>query len=133
MTTFNPDSLAEMIAKSVVADIKEFLYVQKPWGREVIISLPGTALICKYIEVNEGHRTSLQYHREKIETICVFEFGTGAGIELNGKIAPLDRPCLLLPGMVHRAIGPCKFLEISSDHLDDVVRLEDDFGREDPQ
>jgi mannose-6-phosphate isomerase-like protein (cupin superfamily) len=114
--------------------------VDKPWGREFIISTDDFLL--KVIEVFAGQRTSLQHHNEKTEIHWLLE-GTGElykreldpdeliRYETEAEMRP--SPGLLVhPGEVHRAIGPLLILEISTNHPDDVVRHEDDYSREDP-
>jgi mannose-6-phosphate isomerase len=80
---------------------------------------------------------SLQYHRQKDETICLH---TGrARIHLGEADGPLrivtitpGKSFHVPPGTVHRleAIEDSLFLEVSTPHLDDVVRIEDAYGRE---
>ena len=104
--------------------------VDKPWGREVWYA-HNDQYAGKILEVNAGHLLSLQMHEVKHETLYlhagrmlftrgeqVFEWNPGEAIEIP-------------PGTVHRmeAIEDSVILEVSTPHLDDVVRLEDRYGR----
>jgi mannose-6-phosphate isomerase len=112
--------------------------VEKPWGYELIFAL--TELYCgKVLFVRAGQALSLQYHEVKDEAWYVesgrasLELGTVGDestfhtVELNAGDAYRFRP-----GTVHRvtAIDDTTILEVSTPHLDDVVRLEDRYGRE---
>ena len=111
--------------------------VDKPWGHELIWAL--TDLYCgKVLFVAAGHSLSLQFHREKDESwlvqsgLCQIELGdTGQAVlseEVVGPGTALHYP----PGTVHRitALEDTTILEVSTPHLDDIVRLEDMYGRE---
>jgi mannose-6-phosphate isomerase len=111
--------------------------VEKPWGYELIWAL--TDVYCgKVLFVKAGHALSLQFHREKDESWYVqsgrakLELGeVGAGV-LNEEIIGAGAAFHYTPGTVHRvtAIEDLTILEVSTPHLDDVVRLEDAYGRE---
>lgn len=116
--------------------------VQKPWGsEEIFIETPYYA--GKIITINNGHRLSLQYHKDKWETIRVLEgvlrLEYGFEKPLNSILLYRNQSFDIPPLTVHRMIAPtfpegnivsgCTLLEISTPHLDDVVRLEDDYGR----
>lgn len=114
--------------------------VDKPWGREFIVATDEFLL--KVIEVFAGQRTSLQHHNEKTEIHWLMD-GTGelyldkpnwTEDELHEYENTAERRpsagLLVQPGEVHRAIGPLLILEISTNHPDDVVRHNDDYGRE---
>ena len=105
--------------------------VKKPWGSEVWFASHKNYL-GKVLRIIKGHRLSRQYHRRKHETLycvkgeCVFE--------LNGKKLLLkvgDSVCVL-PGTVHRISAQkntVELFEVSTCHPEDVVRLDDDYGR----
>ena len=110
--------------------MQHFKITEKPWGREeLLVSAPYVA---KRITVNEGHRISLQYHENKHETWYVLE---GFGIMLIGdkRLNYVSGDMEVIPpGTVHRITavkGRTVLLEVSTTELDDVVRLEDDYGR----
>ena len=111
--------------------------VEKPWGWELIWAV-ADAYVGKVLFVRAGESLSLQYHEEKDESWYI-ESGR-ARLEL-GDVGqePLDEDVVTVgacfryrPGTVHRitAIEDTTILEVSTPHLDDVVRLEDKYGRE---
>jgi len=109
--------------------------VDKPWGHELIWAL--TDDYCgKILCVRAGESLSLQYHRIKDETIYLHE-GL-AEIDLGNDedhVTVLSNPGVayrIRPGVVHRlrALQDSLFLEVSTPHLDDVVRIEDLYGRQ---
>ena len=111
--------------------------VEKPWGWELIWAVADD-YVGKILFVTAGNSLSLQFHNEKDESWYVqsgraeLELGdAGQGI-LNTEVI-LPGACFRFrPGTVHRvtAIEDTTILEVSTPHLDDVVRLEDKYGRE---
>jgi quercetin dioxygenase-like cupin family protein/predicted DNA-binding transcriptional regulator AlpA len=111
--------------------------VEKPWGFELWWAV--TELYAgKILHVEQGRRLSVQYHREKDESCYV----------LSGRVLLIKGPSLArlgawdvpqggvwrnTPGQVHsiEAVEESDILEVSTAHLDDVVRLEDSYGRAD--
>ena len=111
--------------------------VEKPWGWELIWA--DTALyVGKILFVKAGHSLSLQFHREKDESWYVesgraeLELGEAGQGALNTEVIGAGASFHYVPGTVHRvtAIEDTTILEVSTPHLDDVVRLEDKYGRE---
>jgi mannose-6-phosphate isomerase-like protein (cupin superfamily) len=111
--------------------------VEKPWGYELIWAL--TDVYCgKVLFVTAGHSLSLQFHREKDESWLVqsgrakLELGEVGETVLKEEIIVAGNAFHYAPGTVHRvtAIEDTTILEVSTPHLDDVVRLEDAYGRE---
>jgi mannose-6-phosphate isomerase len=109
--------------------------VDKPWGHELIWAT--TERYCgKLLFVRAGEELSLQLHREKDETLYVhegrveFEIGEEAGAVAAAVVGP-GAAFHLSPGTVHRlrALEDSLLLEVSTSQLDDVVRLEDRYGR----
>jgi len=112
--------------------------VEKPWGSELIFAL--TEDYCgKVLFVRAGQSLSLQYHEVKDETLYVqsgratLELGT-VGDESSSQIVEIAAGDAFhfVPRTIHRltAIEDLTVLEVSTPHLDDVVRLEDRYGRE---
>jgi mannose-6-phosphate isomerase len=109
--------------------------VEKPWGHELIWA-DTDAYVGKVLHVKAGHALSLQYHEQKDETIHLL---TGTHALLGGALGrfpggvPLEegQSFRIRPGTVHRmeAVTDVDILEASTPHLDDVVRLEDRYGR----
>ncbi len=105
--------------------------VEKPWGREVWWAQTD-AYLGKVLEVRAGHKLSLQYHREKLETLF-FQQGKGR-LTLAGREMAIQ-PGLAVtiqPGVAHRIAAETDLviLEASTPFPDDVVRLEDAYGRQ---
>ena len=110
--------------------------VDKPWGYELIWAL--TDVYCgKVLFVKAGQALSLQFHREKDESWLVqsgkakLELGGAGEAVLTEEIVGAGACFRYRPGTVHRvtAIEDTTILEVSTPHLDDVVRLEDHYGR----
>lgn len=109
--------------------------VEKPWGHELIWARTAR-YVGKVIHVRAGHALSLQYHDRKEETLLLwsgrlrFELREGERAR-SWEMAPGDR-VHVRPGAVHRmtAIEDCDVFEVSTPELDDVVRIEDRYGRE---
>lgn len=105
--------------------------VPKPWGREEWLVV-GERIVMKKLFVSAGYRLSLQYHEHKEEAWLVISgrarvrHGETISVAGPGKVVHLP------PRTIHRieAIEDLEILEVSTPELDDVVRLEDDFGRE---
>jgi quercetin dioxygenase-like cupin family protein len=89
------------------------------------------------LHIKRGESLSYQYHRVKDETIRLLSGAMDMDLEKDGtqttiRLKPGD--CLhITPGMKHRmiAVEDCDVLEVSTPELDDVVRLEDRYGRAD--
>jgi mannose-6-phosphate isomerase len=111
--------------------------VEKPWGWELIWA-HADAYVGKVLFVRAGHSLSLQFHEQKDESWYVqsgrarLELGVeGDGSLVEDEIGAGD--CFhYVPGTVHRvtALEDTTILEVSTPQLDDVVRLEDRYGRE---
>ena len=109
--------------------------VEKPWGYEIIWA-HTERYVGKLLHINQGHRLSLQFHRVKDETIylqkgeLLFVVDEGAGLS-EKKMYP-GESYRIRPHTQHRmvALTDCDVLEASTPELDDVVRLEDSYGRQ---
>ena len=121
--------------KPGVSEIKPGVFkTDKPWGYELLWARTDR-YVGKIIHVNAGHALSLQYHRQKLETVYLasghlrYEIDQGHGL-VALDLMPGDR--VHVPtGTVHRmtAIEDSDIFEVSTPELDDVVRLEDRYGR----
>lgn len=109
--------------------------VEKPWGHELIWARTDR-YVGKILHVRAGEALSLQYHRVKDETIMVLTgrlqlvyFADGEPPR-SRELLPRD-PFHIIPGLRHRmiALEDTDVLEVSTPELDDVVRLEDRYGR----
>jgi mannose-1-phosphate guanylyltransferase/mannose-6-phosphate isomerase len=105
-------------------------HVEKPWGREVWWA-HSRAYVGKRIEVASGHALSLQLHRRKHETLYFLEgeVRLRLGEEVQ-RMGPGD-VAVVPPGTVHRieALTDAVIFEVSTPEVEDVVRLEDRYGR----
>jgi mannose-6-phosphate isomerase len=111
-------------------------HVDKPWGWELVWAL-SEHYCGKVLFVRAGESLSLQYHEAKDESWYVqegrasLELGEVGGARETVEIAAGD--CFRFrPQTVHRvtAVEDTRVIEVSTPHLDDVVRLEDAYGRE---
>ena len=122
-------------AEVVMAGNQEVRRVEKPWGHEIIWAHTDR-YVGKILFVKAGERLSLQYHEQKDETVYVlsgkmlFEVGPKDG-EREDIIMKGGQSYHITPFTVHRmvAIEDTEILEASTPELDDVVRLEDSYGR----
>lgn len=104
--------------------------INKPWGREEIIE-NNDKYVVKRLTMNEGQRCSLQYHEFKKETIYVLSGLLKIYIDKDSKIYERGDYVTINPGVIHRMEGISKsvYLESSTNELDDVIRIEDDYER----
>jgi mannose-6-phosphate isomerase len=109
--------------------------VDKPWGYELHWAKTDK-YVGKLIHVDAGHALSLQYHNQKDETIYLASgrmlFEIKEGKELVKREMSPGQAVHVTPGTVHRmtAITDCDIFEVSTPELQDVVRLEDRYGRQ---
>ena len=111
--------------------------VDKPWGYELIWA-ESEHYVGKVLFVKAGESLSLQFHRVKDESWLVqqgrakLELGSAGEAMLKEEVIGAGASFRFRPGTVHRvtALEDTTILEVSTNHLDDVVRLEDRYGRE---
>ena len=109
--------------------------VDKPWGHELVWA-ETNRYVGKILHIKKGHSLSLQYHVQKDETIFLqagsmrFEHYREDEAPQATDLAP-GEAFRITPGLRHRmtALEDCDVLEVSTPELDDVVRLEDKYGR----
>jgi mannose-6-phosphate isomerase len=133
--------MADPISSPNLNDLDAFGFdprrVEKPWGWELLWAL-GEGYAGKILFVREGHSLSLQFHREKDESWYVqsgraeVEVGAVGDAVLNQEVLGPGAALRFRPGTVHRvtALEDTTILEVSTPQLDDIVRLEDLYGRE---
>lgn len=126
---------------------KEIKFVEKPWGYEMWLNGEHPAYAFKKIYLKAGNRTSLQYHRIKRETNLIYQgsarlhYKSSEGVD-NDKVRDTDIAQIPLsasevvdvfPLGLHRieAMSDIFLFEVSTPHLDDVVRVSDDTLRPD--
>jgi mannose-6-phosphate isomerase-like protein (cupin superfamily) len=111
--------------------------VDKPWGWELIWAQTDQ-YVGKVLFVKAGEALSLQFHRVKVESWYLesgrakLELGEAGDAVLKEEVVTAPAFFHFEPGTVHRvsAIVDTTIIEISTPHLDDVVRLEDRYGRQ---
>ena len=111
-------------------------HVEKPWGWELVWA-ETDAYVGKLLFVRAGESLSLQYHETKDESWLVREGrGTLELGEVDGDLEPTEiapgDTFHFRPGTVHRltALEDTLVVEVSTPQLDDVVRLDDAYGRQ---
>ncbi|MDF1563377.1 MAG: cupin domain-containing protein [Deltaproteobacteria bacterium] len=111
--------------------------VEKPWGHEIIWAHTDR-YVGKLLHIDAGQQLSYQYHELKEETLrvergrmlLVYDHGQGEGRQ--ERVMEAGDVVHIPPGMRHRMIAETDVdvIEVSTPELDDVVRLEDAYGRE---
>jgi mannose-6-phosphate isomerase len=110
--------------------------VEKPWGHEIVWA-HADQYVGKLIVIETGRRLSFQYHEAKDEWIYVLSgrllltLEDEAGLVEDHELGPGESAHVAVYRK-HRytAIDTCTLIEVSTPELEDVVRIEDDFGRE---
>lgn len=107
----------------------------KPWGREIWFA-HTEKFAGKILEIKKGHRYSLQYHNRKLETQYIYsgqvKLTFGPTLEtLEERILTAGDKFDVIPPTIHRleALEDSVIFEVSTPDLDDVVKLDDDYGR----
>lgn len=113
----------------------EIRKVDKPWGYELIFAHTDR-YAGKILHVDAGQALSLQYHEEKDETLFLLQGEYELTVEEDGELVQHTvsegEAFHITPGTRHRMVGGpqgCDILEVSTPELEDVVRLEDRYGR----
>ncbi len=106
--------------------------IEKPWGHEKIWAKTAN-YVGKKLFIKAGHRLSKQYHEVKEETILVLK-GVLIVSDKDDKITHVfpGEVFHVVPGQVHRFganYSNVELVEVSTNHLDDVIRIEDDYRR----
>ena len=109
--------------------------VDKPWGWEIRWAVTDRYL-GKILHINRGEALSLQYHKRKDECLLVvkgeleLEVGDASGSLRRHRLKVGDT-IRITPGTRHRmtAVDEVEIFEVSSPEIEDVVRLEDRYGR----
>ena len=106
--------------------------VEKPWGHEIIWAETKN-YVGKVLHINAGHRLSKQYHETKEETVYVIK-GILYNYDADEKVQKIlpGQSFHVTPHQIHRFGAnetAVEIVEVSTPHLNDVVRLEDDYER----
>jgi len=105
--------------------------VEKPWGKEEWFA-HNDKYVGKIIQINPGKRLSKQYHKIKHETVYVASGSLILEIDNEKKVLNAGESQVIIPGTVHRFSADkekVELFEVSTPEVDDVVRVEDDYGR----
>lgn len=109
--------------------------VDKPWGYELIFA-HTERYVGKLLHIDPGHALSLQFHERKDETLYLHDGEVELEVEEGGRMVrrPFRRgeAYHIGAGVRHRLTAGrwgCDIIEVSTPELDDVVRLEDRYGR----
>lgn len=109
--------------------------IEKPWGYELIFA-HTPKYVGKILHVDAGHALSLQYHEVKDETLYMREGSVELVVEEDGEMVSRTLKAgdsyHIRPYTKHRMVAGengCDIIEVSTPELDDVVRLEDRYGR----
>lgn len=113
----------------------EVKIIKKPWGEEVWFA-HTESYAGKILRIKKGHRYSLQYHEKKKETQYIYSgkikltFGEDLDSLQEIVLNPGDK-FEVQPPLIHRmeALEDSEVFEVSTPELDDVVKLQDDYGR----
>jgi mannose-6-phosphate isomerase len=112
--------------------------VDKPWGFELRWAITDR-YAGKVLHVNKGEALSLQYHERKDEYLYVtsglldMEIGVADGVLTTHRMQVGDT-LHITPGTRHRmtAIEDAEIFEVSTSEVDDIVRIQDRYGRATP-
>ena len=110
--------------------------VPKPWGHETIWAHTDR-YVGKILHNKAGHALSVQYHERKDETVHLLSGELIYRVQLPGEELrdvhlTAGESFRIVPHTIHQmeAVTDCDVLEASTPELDDVVRLQDRYGRE---
>jgi len=116
--------------------------VDKPWGHEVRWAI-NDKYLGKILHIDRGQKLSRQYHEIKDETIYVLQglliLELGMDENKNGqaekmKVLETGESYRIKPGVIHRFVAPregfVRLIEVSTPEIDDVIRLQDIYGRD---
>lgn len=110
--------------------------IHKPWGQEIVLTTSDSPYTAKILEIKAGKRLSLQYHDQKLETLCIFSgeaniiWGTDQNNLITEKMI-VNQGYTITPHTIHRfeAVTDCKLFEASTPETGTTYRLEDDNKR----
>lgn len=112
--------------------------IEKPWGREIILTTIDLPYTAKILEIKAGKRLSLQYHDQKLETLCLFSGKANIiwGKDQNNLVTEAmnnSQGYTITPHTIHRfeAITDCQLFEASTPEIGTTYRLQDDTERSD--
>lgn len=122
------------MSHNAVFDRGQVTRIPKPWGYELIWGKTDR-YVGKVLHVNKGESLSLQYHEMKDETLFVIRGKVSLDLQHEDEkrtvILEVGQAFHIPPRLIHRieALEEADIIEASTTELDDVVRLEDRYGR----
>ena len=105
--------------------------VKKPWGKETWFAITKK-YVGKILFIKKGHRLSKQYHKIKHETIYTLSGRYIMELKNSKKFMKQGSVIVIPPKKIHRMYAKfcdVTLLEVSTPEVWDVVRMEDDYGR----
>ena len=105
--------------------------IEKPWGFEEILET-NLKYTVKKLFMKKGHQCSYQFHELKRETVLVLSGDLHIVLEDGEKVLHPFEYMTICPLQKHRmkaVDGDCLYMESSTSELDDVIRIQDDYGR----
>ena len=108
--------------------------VDKPWGHEIRWAI-NEKYLGKILHISRNRRLSKQYHNQKDETVYVLAGVLIMEIGEESEVIYLKQgeSYRIKPKTIHRFCAPAdsyvELIEVSTPEIDDVVRLQDDYGR----
>ena len=106
--------------------------VEKPWGHELIFA-KAPKYVGKLLVIEAGKRLSLQYHRKKHESLLVLKGRLKLRLGRATRLVGPGTAFAIPPRTIHRFEAPkgrVTLVEVSTPEIWDVVRLQDDYGRQ---
>ncbi len=104
--------------------------IDKPWGYELLFAVTKN-YAGKILFIRKGEELSLQYHKKKEESIYVARGVVEVTLEGERSVMKGGEALHIAPNTKHRikALEDAELFEVSTPELQDVVRLEDRYGR----
>ena len=130
-----PTASATLQSDQSMSGRRKVRIVPKPWGHETIWAHTDR-YVGKILHIKAGHALSVQYHERKDETVFLLSgeliYRVREAGELRDVQLRVGEAFRITPGTIHQmeAVTDCDVLEASTPELDDVVRLDDRYGRE---
>lgn len=106
-------------------------HIDKPWGYEELLETSPKYTV-KRLFMKKGHQCSYQYHEKKQETILCIRGDLTILLEDGEMLLKPGESITIPPLTKHRMIAKsedCLYIECSTSELDDIVRIQDDYGR----
>ncbi len=105
--------------------------IEKPWGRETILTESDLPYTGKILEIKSGHKLSLQYHDQKIETLTLISGSAKITLDQQTTDMEINHGYTIKPPIIHRleAVTNSVVVEVSTAEVGTTFRLEDEYQR----